>query len=206
MTPRRKKRWFLPETPDAIGLLRRQTAVTIEALEALTAWAEGDAGAAQTVRDAEPRGDAAKRDLLNALREAFILQMEPEDLFTLSRGIDWILDHAVDLIEEAQAMGLSPDAGLAVMANLLLEATRQIDDAIAGLGSDDEAATAAADDAIKTARRLEHVYYAETAKLLEVAGTRERISHRELYRRCDRLSEVVIDVAERVVYAVVKES
>lgn len=192
--------------PDAIGLLRRQTAVTIEALEALTAWAEGDAGAAQTVRDAEPRGDAAKRDLLNALREAFILQMEPEDLFTLSRGIDWILDHAVDLIEEAQAMGLSPDAGLAVMANLLLEATRQIDDAIGGLGSDDDAATAAADDAIKTARRLEHVYYAETAKLLEVKDTRERISHRELYRRCNRMSEVVIDVAERVVYAVVKES
>jgi uncharacterized protein Yka (UPF0111/DUF47 family) len=206
VTPRRKQRWFLPETPDAIGLLRRQTAVTIEALEALTAWAEGDAGAAQTVRDAEPRGDAAKRDLLNALREAFILQMEPEDLFTLSRGIDWILDHAVDLIEEAQAMGLSPDAGLAVMANLLLEATRQIDDAIGGLGSDDDAATAAADDAIKTARRLEHVYYAETAKLLEVEDTRERISHRELYRRCDRMSEVVIDVAERVVYAVVKES
>jgi uncharacterized protein len=206
VTPGRKQRWFLPETPDAIGLLRRQTAVTIEALEALTAWAEGDAGAAQTVRDAEPRGDAAKRDLLNALREAFILQMEPEDLFTLSRGIDWILDHARDLIEEAQALGVDPSSGLAAMAKLLLEATRQIDDAIAGLGSDDEAATAAADAAIKTARRMEHVCYAQTAELLEVQDTRERISQRELYRRCDRLSEVVIDVGERIVYAIVKES
>ncbi len=206
MTARRNSRWFLPETPDAIGLLRRQTAVTIEALEGLKAWAHGDAAAAEIVRDAEPRGDAAKRDLLNALREAFILQMEPEDLFTLSRGIDWILDHARDLIEEAQAMDVSPDAGLAAMANLLLAATRQIDDAIAGLGSDDEAATAAADAAIKTARRLEHVYYAETAKLLEVDDTRKRISLRELYRRCDLLSHIVVDVAERVVYAVVKES
>lgn len=206
MTERRDRRWFLPETPDTIALLRRQTAVTLEALEGLVAWAEGDVGAAETVRDAEPRGDAAKRDLLNALREAFILQMEPEDLFTLSRGIDWILDHARDLIEEAQAMGTGPDPGIAAMANLLLEATRQIDDAIARLGSDEEAATAAADAAIKTARRLEHVYYAETAKLLEVQDTRERISRRELYRRCDRLSEVVIDVAERIVYAVVKES
>jgi uncharacterized protein Yka (UPF0111/DUF47 family) len=206
MTPRRSRHWFLPDTPDAIGLLRRQTAVTIEAVEALTAWTEGDADAAQTVRDAEPRGDAAKRDLLNALREAFILQMEPEDLFTLSRGIDWILDHARDLIEEAEAMGVSPGPGLAAMATLLLEATRQIDDAIARLGSDDEACTTAADAAIKTARRLQHVYYAETAKLLEVEDTRERISQRELHRRCDQLSEVVIDVAERVVYAVVKES
>ena len=206
MTARGKRRWFLPETPDAIGLLRRQMAVTIEALEGLKAWAEGDAAAVEIVREAEPRGDAAKRDLLNALREAFILQMEPEDLFTLSRGIDWILDHARDLIEEAQAMAVSPDAGLAAMTALLLEATRQIDDAIAALGADDEAATAAADAAIKTARRLEHTYYAETAKLLEVDDTRKRISLRELYRRCDLLSHIVVDVAERVVYAVVKES
>ena len=206
MTARRNHRWFLPDTPDAIGLLRRQMAVTIEALEGLKAWAEGDAAAAEIVREAEPRGDAAKRDLLNALREAFILQMEPEDLFTLSRGIDWILDHARDLIEEAQAMDVSPTPGLAAMATLLLEATRQIDDAIARLGSDDDASTTAADAAIKTARRLEHVYYAETAKLLEVEDMRERISLRELYRRCDLLSHIVVDVAERVVYAVVKES
>ena len=206
MTARRNHRWFLPETPDAIGLLRRQTAVTIEALEGLKAWAEGDAAAVEIVRKAEPRGDAAKRDLLNALRDAFILQMEPEDLFTLSRGTDWILDHARDLIEEAQAMAVSPTAGLAAMAALLLEATRQIDDAIARLGSDDDASTTAADAAIKTARRLEHVYYAETAKLLEVEDMRERISLRELYRRCDLLSHIVVDVAERVVYAVVKES
>lgn len=206
MTAHRNRRWFLPDTPDAIGLLRRQMAVTIEALEGLKAWAEGDAAAAEIVREAEPRGDAAKRDLLNALREAFILQMEPEDLFTLSRGIDWILNHARDLIEEAQAMGVSPTAGLAAMAALLLEATRQIDDAIAQLGSDDDASTTAADVAIKTARRLEHVYYAETAKLLEVEDMRERISLRELYRRCDLLSHIVVDVAERVVYAVVKES
>ena len=64
--------------------------------------------AAQTVRDAEPRGDVAKRDLMNALREAFILQLEPEDVFTLSRGLDWILDRGRDLIEEAEAMGSSP--------------------------------------------------------------------------------------------------
>lgn len=42
--------------------------------------------------------------------------------------------------------------------------------------------------------------------MLEVEEMRQRIGLRELYRRCDRISEVVIDVAERIVYAVVKES
>ncbi len=44
------------------------------------------------------------------------------------------------------------------------------------------------------------------AALLEIEDMRERISRRELYRRCSRIGETVIDVAERVVYAVVKES
>jgi hypothetical protein len=202
----RDRRWFLPETPDIVVLLRAQTDVTSEALEALLRWAGGEASAAQAVRDAEPRGDAAKREVLNALREAFILQLEPEDVFTLSRGIDWILDHARDLIEEAEAMGVAPDAGIAEMVGLMCEATAQIDQAIGRLGRDDDQATAAADTAIKTARRLEHVYYGQTAKLLEVEEMRRRIGLRELYRRCDRISEVLIDVAERIVYAVVKES
>jgi uncharacterized protein Yka (UPF0111/DUF47 family) len=206
MSRQRDRRWFLPETPDVIGLLRRQTAVTLEALEALAQWATGDADAAQAVRDAEHRGDAAKREVLNALREAFILQLEPEDVFTLSRGIDWLLDHARDLIEEAEAMHVAPDAGIAEMVGFMCEATREIDRAIGLLGHDDDEATRAADSAIKSARRLEHVYYRETANLLEEEEMRRRIGLRELYRRCDRISEVLIDVAERIVYAIVKES
>jgi uncharacterized protein len=206
MSAQRDRRWFLPATPDVVGLLRRQTAVTLEGLQALSCWAAGDADAAQVVRDAEPRGDAAKREVLNAVREAFILQLEPEDVFTLSRGIDWLLDHARDLIEEADAMKVEPNAGITEMVNLMGEATREIDRAIGLLGHDDDEATRAADSAIKSARRLEHVYYRETANLLEEEQMRQRIGLRELYRRCDRISEVLIDVAERVVYAVVKES
>ena len=54
--------------------------------------------------------------------------------------------------------------------------------------------------------RLEHAYYAGMAALLEVEDMRERIARRELYRRCSRIGETVVDVAERVVYAVVKQS
>jgi hypothetical protein len=36
---------------------------------------------------------------------------------------------------------------------------------------------------------------------------RERIGGRELYRRCSRIGrEMVLDVAERVVYSIVKQS
>ena len=201
-----RTRWFLPETPDVLGLLRAQVAVTIEGVEAFAGWAGGDTSAADVVRDAEHRGDVAKRALLSALRAAFVTPLEPEDVFALSRGIDWILDYARDLVSESEAMACPPDAVIAEMARLLGEAVHHIDHALSHLGSDDDAATEGADAAIRAERQLERTYYRGMAALLAVDNRSERIARRELYRRCVRIGEIVIDVSERIVYAVVKQS
>ena len=104
-------------------------------------------------------------------------------------------------------MGVVPDEGIAEMANLLVRGNTadRRGDRPPRLGRrpghrcrrrrDQDGAPPAARST--TARR---------ARLLEVEDTRERISRRELYRHCERISEIVIDVAERIVYAVVKES
>jgi uncharacterized protein Yka (UPF0111/DUF47 family) len=200
------RRWFLPETPDVLGLLRRQLEVTIESVDALAAWAKGEAGAAQAVRDAGPAGDSAKRELLSALRAAFVTPLEPEDVFALSRGVDRIQRYTRDLLNESEAMDCQPDVGIEEMAKLLGHALRKVDEAIASLGSDGDEATVLAEAAIKTERQLEHAYYNGMAALLEVEDRHERIARRELYRRCSRIGETVVEVAERVVYAVVKQS
>jgi hypothetical protein len=200
------RRWFLPDTPDVLGLLRSQLAVTMEGLDAFGTWAAGDLAAAEGVRDAERRGDAAKRELLNALKQAFVTPMEPEDVFALSRGVDRLLNYARDLINESDAMACPPDARIAEMAALVRGALRQIDVAVGCLGTDADQATEAADAAITEERRLEHAYYEGMAALLEVEDRNERIARRELYRSCSRLGETVVDIAERVVYAVMKQS
>ena len=201
-----RKRWFLPETPDVLGMLRRQLAVTIDGVDAFARWAGGDAAAAQAVRDAEQRGDVAKRDLLSALREAFVTPIEPEDLFALSRGIDRILDYVADLVKESEAMASVPDQEIAMMAGHLGDALRHLDDALSKLGADGDHATESADAAIAAQRELEIGYYAGMAGLLRVEDRTDRITRRELYRRSSRIGEAVVDVAERVVYAVVKQS
>jgi uncharacterized protein Yka (UPF0111/DUF47 family) len=201
-----RARWFLPETPDILGLLRAQLTVTIEGVDAFAAWADGDEASADALRDAEHRGDTAKRALLGALRAAFVTPLEPEDVFALSRGIDWILDYARDLVSESEAMASPPDNVIAEMAQLLGEAVRHIDRALGYLGSDDEAATETADAAIECERKLERTYYRGMAALLEVEDRSERIARRELYRRSVRIGEAVIEVSERIVYAVVKQS
>jgi uncharacterized protein len=148
-------RWFLPHTPNVLRLLRQQLAITIEGVDAFAAWADGDTAAAEVVREAEHRGDVAKRTLLGSLRAALVTPLEPEDVFALSRGIDWILDYTRDLVSESEVMACAPDAAIAQMARLLGEAVRDIDQALAHLGSDEDAATNAADAAITAERTLE---------------------------------------------------
>ena len=199
-------RWFLPETPDVLGLLRGQLAVTIEGLDAFGRWAGGEPAAADRVREAERAGDAAKRELLGALRVAFVTPLEPEDVFALSRGVDRLLNYARDLINESNAMACPPDVRIAEIASLLAGALSDIDTAVGWLGSDGDKATEAADAAIAQERKLEHAYYEGMADLLLVEDRNERIARRELYRSCSRLGETLVDIAERVVYAVMKQS
>lgn len=202
----RKRRWFLPDAPDLVGALAGQAAITLEGMDAFVAWASGDEKAGDSLPEIEHRGDAAKRDLLDQLREAFVTPLAPEDLFALSRGVDWILDYARDLVSESRAMGSPPDEGLAEMAGRLRQAVGHLTEAIGHLDSDGDAATASADEAIRAERQLEHAYYRGMGELLQVDARNERISSRELYRRCVRIGDQVIDVAERIFYSVVKES
>ena len=202
----RPGRWFLPEEPDVIGLLRAQIVVTLEGLDAFAQWAHGNEHAARIVREAEPKGDLRKRELVNALRGAFVIPLEPEDVFALSRGIDLILDFARDLVAEAEVLECRPDEGIAEMAELMGQAVRRLDEAVAQLGRDDEAATEAAEATIAVEHRIGAAYYRGMAALVHEEDMRTRIKLRELYRRCSRIGEVIMDVAERVMYAVVKQS
>jgi hypothetical protein len=202
----RRRRWFLPEQPDILGMLREQLAVTVQGMDAFAAWASGDDAAAATVRACEHEADAAKRVVREALRVAFVTPLEPEDVFALSRGVDWMLNHAKDTINESEVMACPPDAPLAAMTALLADAVRHIAEAIDRLGDKDADAATPADAAIKSERRLERAYRAGMADLLETDDLRDVIARRELYRRCSRIGEGAADAAERVIYAVVKAS
>jgi uncharacterized protein Yka (UPF0111/DUF47 family) len=201
-----KHHWFLPDAPDVLGMLSRQIGVTIEGMDAFAEWAGGDAGAQARVRELEHRADERKRELHRALRVAFVTPLEPEDLFALSRGVDHIINQAKDTVRESEVMDCPPDEPFAAMAALLAAAVRELGGAVETLAPGTPGTTASADRAIRTARGIERVYRAAMADLLRVDDLREVIARRELYRRGSRIGEAVIDVAERVLYAAVKEA
>ncbi len=200
------RRWFLPDTPDVLTMLREQIAVTIAGMDALVAWAEGDPSMADEVRRLEHEADERKRTLQKALVEAFTTPYDPEDLYSLGRGVDWILNLAKDAVRESEVMACPPDGPVAEMASLLREAVEHIDEAVAGLQAHRRDATGPADAALKAERRLERVYRQAMADLLELDDLREVTARRELYRRFSRIGEHTAEVAERIWFAVIKEA
>ncbi|MCS7005997.1 MAG: DUF47 family protein [Gaiellaceae bacterium] len=202
----RARHWFLPEQPDVLGVLRRQIAVARKGVDALVEWAAGDASKAEVVRALEHEGDALKRELEVQLTTAFTTPLEPEDLYTLSRGIDWILNRSKDLVRESEVMATPPDEPLLEMCERLAEAVHCLADAIDGLAARSPDATERANAAMRAERRIEKTYRDAMARLVEIDDLREVMARRELYRRVARMGELVVDIAERVWYAVVKEA
>jgi uncharacterized protein Yka (UPF0111/DUF47 family) len=201
------RRWLLPETPDLLGMLRRQVALTARGIDAFAQWAvAGDDESAASVRAIEHEADTLKRELRNALTVAFVTPLDPEDLFALSRGIDWILNHAKDAIGESEVMRCAPDDATAAMAAYLAEAVHHVDEAIARIAAGSGDAVEPADRAVKAERRLEKVYRGAMGALTDVEDLRVVMGRQELYRRCSRMGETAVDVAERLIYAVLKES
>jgi uncharacterized protein Yka (UPF0111/DUF47 family) len=186
-------------------MLREQAAITVDAMDALVTWASGDADAAAAVRDGEHRADAAKRVLWQTLRDAFSPPFDAEDMYTLSADLDEVLNSAKDLVREMDVMDLRPDPPTLEMVTYIADAVRQLAAAFTALGTHDDA-TEYADAAIKGQRRIEHVYRPAMSALLDVPDLREVIARREVYRRLSRIGDLVHTVAERIWYAVVKES
>jgi uncharacterized protein Yka (UPF0111/DUF47 family) len=203
-------RWFLPENPDVLDMLCRQAAITCEGMAALVGWANAEPDAAERVRDLEHRADDTKRELRLALTNAFITPIDAEDLYVMSERLDAVLNGAKDTVREAEVMAMKPDEAVVAMAALLADGASHLATAFERLGSDQRgkiavSATEAADAAVKSQRRLERVYREAASALLAVDDLREVMGRRELYRRLSRVSETLVEAADRVWYATVKE-
>jgi hypothetical protein len=198
--------WFLPHTPDLIGLLDAQAQVTVRGMDAFAAWSAGDIAKAEEIRRAEHDADDARRNLQRELRAAFSTPLDPEDIYELSERLDIVLNAAKNAVREAEVMDIRPDTALAEMAALAANGVRHIAKAFVVITKGGDEATNEADAAIKCEREIERLYRAAMSQLRGVDDISQITAWREMYRRYARLAEAIVLVAERVWYAVVKEA
>ena len=201
----RRSSWFLPAHVDLVGMLQVQGTITVEGMAALVAWADGEIGAGDRVRECEHRADDAKRTLWRGLRDAFSPPMDAEDLFAMSSDLDEVLNGAKDVVREMEVMSVAPDAAMRDMCVRLKDSVGCLANAFAELAGDGDP-TVNADAAIHRVRQMERVYRAAMPVLLHRSDEPDGVEMREAYRRLLAVGDSVRRVADRVWYATVKEA
>ncbi len=199
------RHWFLPETPDVLGTLNRQAAITVEGMRAFVAWAGGEAEQSLVLREAEHEADKVRRELAQQLRVAFTTPLDAEDLYTLSERLDGVINMAKNVVRDADLLSIAPDETTAAMAREALVGVQHLAGAFGVLPKDPAAATTQADAAIKTARHIEKRYIRAIRELGNSPELQSALLRREHYHDCLQVGERIERVADRVWYAVVKE-
>ncbi|MGZ6800730.1 MAG: DUF47 domain-containing protein [Mycobacteriaceae bacterium] len=200
------KHWFLPESPDVLGTLSAQADISVAGSIAFAAWARGDLTQGAQVRACEHQADEVRRQLSLQLRQAFSTPIDQEDLFTLSERLDVVLNGLKNVVLEAESSELRPDAAIAAMADEIVTGLEHLRAAMQLLDKDGETATREADAAVAADRQMEKIYRRAMRDLRTVEDLRESMARREFYRRTLEIGERLTRVADRIWYAVVKES
>ncbi len=192
-----------------LKLLRQQASLTLEGLEALKAFmASQDPAASDLLNAKEKEADEARRILIDELNKTFVTPFDREDIFSLSRTIDDVLDYAYSTVSEMEILKVEPTSFMVRMSSLLRDAAYELVMAVDRLQDHPAVANDHCQRAKALENRVEDVYREAIADLFSGA---EDIQHvvkmlklREVYRHLSNASDRGDEAANVIADIVVK--
>jgi predicted phosphate transport protein (TIGR00153 family) len=110
-----------------IKMIRDQASLTLEGMEALKDYMTGnDPEAAARLIAKEKQADEARRILIDELNQTFVTPFDREDIFTLSRTIDDVIDYAYSTVNEMEILKVEPTPFMLRMASLLRDGANEV--------------------------------------------------------------------------------
>jgi uncharacterized protein len=203
------KDWFKPRDELFLQLLVDQSAKTLEAIEEVQRFVEtGNKGSARRVKQIEKEADELRRIVTAELNRTFITPLDPEDIYSLSRTIDEIVDYADSTVEEMELFGISGNDYLKQIVSLVLEGAQEIHLAMMRLKDHPVVAGEHASRARSLENRVERVYRHAVAHLFanasDVPHIVEGLKYREVYRHLSNAADRYAEAADVVNHIVVK--
>ena len=193
-----------------IKLIQDQAALTLRGMEALKAYMGGqDPDAAANLTKSEKDADEARRILIDELNQTFVTPFDREDIFTLSRTIDDVLDYAYSTVSEMEILKVEPTPFMQRMASLLRDAAYEISMATSRLEEHPSVSSEHAQRAKALENRVEDVYREALADLFsgaeDIAHVVKMLKLREVYRhlsnasdRGDEAANVIADIVVKI--------
>ncbi len=193
-----------------IKMIRDQAALTLEGMDALKIYMAGsDSAAANLLITKEKEADEARRILIDELNQTFVTPFDREDIFTLSRTIDDVIDYAYSTVNEMEILKVEPTPYSLRMAALLRDAAYELLLAMDCLEEHPRVANEHAQRAKALENRVEAVYREALADLFseveDVAQVVKMLKMREVYRhlsnaadRGDEAANVLADIVVKI--------
>ncbi len=193
-----------------LRLIHDQASLTLEGLDALKAYLDtGDPAASALLNTKEKEADEARRILIDELNKTFVTPFDREDIFSLSRTIDDVLDYAYSTVTEMEVLKVGSTPYMVRMASLLRDAAYELSMAVDRLQDHPGVSNDHAQRAKALENRVEDVYREAIADLFSGA---EDIQHvvkmlklREVYRhmsnaadRGDEAANVIADIVVKL--------
>ncbi len=192
-----------------LKLIHDQASLTLEGLEALkTFMISHDPVASSLVSTKEKEADEARRILIDELNRTFITPFDREDIFSLSRTIDDVLDYAYSTVSEMEIMKVEPTNYMQQMASILRDAAYELLMAVDRLEDHPGVASDHAQRAKGLENRVEEMYRAALADLFggaeDIQGVIKMMKSREVYRHLSNAADRVDEAANVIGDIIVK--
>jgi len=150
----------------------------------------------------EGEADLMRRDLEEKLITSFSTPFDRQDIYSISRQMDYIQNYAGETAREMYAFGVDPDGPIAGMADALLAGTACVAAGVKVMNRNN----AELEEQIRLARvaihRIEEIYIMGMADLLHTSDAMAALRKREIYhhlRDAGRALRNTVDIMHRTV-------
>jgi uncharacterized protein Yka (UPF0111/DUF47 family) len=183
-------------------LLYEQGKKTLEGLDALCVFVSSSTMEnAGKVKDVEMEADDLRRIIIDHLNQTFITPIDREDIFSLSRAIDDVMDYACTTVYEMQIYKVDVDEHIKAMTEILKKECKELIAALKNLQNYPNVAMEHAKEAKACENRMEKEYRGALGDLFEGNDPVYMLKMREIYRhlsnaadRGDEAANIISDI------------
>lgn len=203
----RKGRGFgaiFPPRYDFHGMLFAQAEKTRDGVRALTEWLKMNdlSSPPEELVRIEQEADDMRHDMERFLLEAFSTPFDRQDIYSISRQMDYILNFCLSTAIEMRAFAVHPDEAILSMAVSLEQGIEKIKEAIGIMAKDPAKADAMIREMRRSEREVEVLYVASLTAVFESETPLEAMKKREVYHHlkdAGRNLSITIDILHRII-------
>ncbi|HEY3419164.1 MAG TPA: DUF47 family protein [Methanomassiliicoccales archaeon] len=195
--------FMFPTDHDFYGMLGRQADQTAVGVKTLIAWLESGANSdpIDLVKE-EDKGDQLRLEMEHQLQESFSTPFDRQDIYTISRQMDHILNYSLSTAYEMRAFGVKPDEATMSMARSLLNGSELVSRCVFLLKDNPMEAS----NLIRRLREYEHdiekTYVRNMALVFANDDAIVAMKKREIYHHlkdAGRNMSITVDVLHRII-------